>query len=190
MFMSTTKGSVLGAAAAMFAFAMSSEAAVIGTFVDQGGGVFRFDVTNNDAVAYSGFNFGGTPGAGDGGFSGSFSQALGNGTITFNTEASGSIAGIFAETYFFGATPTTSVNILDTTTSLEGAYDYGTTLIAPGQTITAAIFTTTNNTVPTFIGGFASNTNTTVPIVIPEPASLAAIGLAGLLGLKRRRRTA
>lgn len=179
---------ILAAALGAFCVAGVSQAQVVGEFVDLGGGVFSFEVTNNTAESFSGFDFGGIAGTGDGGFAGNFLQGVAPGSAVFDDNVNGLAFDAFPDTYFLGATPTAAANTVDTATNLEGAYNYSGSILDPGQTLTVALFSTSDQTSPTFLGGFAtSQTANTEITVIPEPGSLALLGLGGMALLRRRR---
>lgn len=173
-----TTGIALGVAGA-------TQAQVVGELVHLGGSDYAFQVDNNTGIDWTGFNFGGAPGIGDGGFAGNFQNPIGEGIISVNPSDTPTLG----ETFFSLPTGLTAVNVVDTQSSLEGAFDSGgDILLAAGQQdVVVAIFTT-DGSAPVFLGGAVQNTAGVEDIVlIPEPGSLALLGLGGLALLRRRR---
>jgi len=182
---------VLTTAAALI-FAGSAHAALIGSMelVDTGvavGNSTPVDVYNFVVTSTAGdglidtFDFTSLTG---GGFSGQFVV----GPQTFSTSPNLPNFGILiADSFFVSPVANPSaVGQVDTSTALEAAFSFTAAPLDASGGVVAAVFSVPAGApAPSFNGGFAVVDGADVPIV-PEPASLAMIGLGGLALLRRR----
>lgn len=158
----------------------AAQAALVGAFVDQGAGVFTFEVTNDGEGAINAFNVA---------FSGNFNQAFGLGAVKVGTTTDGLSFGT-PDTYFYNnGGGILEVSIVEGFTSQTGVFAWGGgDSIADGQTKVVAVFNTSDGIAPTLDSGFGSAGGSDIAIgVVPEPGSLALLGLGGLLIARRRR---
>jgi len=146
--------------------------------------VYNFVVTTTEGEgSITGFDF---TSATEGGFSGDLLQGL----TTFSTSSDLQNVGVVLGDSFFVspvASPT-AVQTLDTNTALESAFAFTSSPIdASGGVVAATLSVAAGGEAPVFEGGFALIDDQTFAIV-PEPTSIALLGLGGLILTRRRRR--
>ena len=190
------------------------EGTVVGDFIDLGDGIFAFEVTNNTDVDFTAIGFGANTSTASnhivGGFSGNFVNEgfFGSDVISFNT-SDGPLA-IFEFNPAFTATNTffsvesnpavlnnsfNPAGVVDTETELRGSFAIANFdndgnpafILGAGDTQILAVLATSDGVVPTFDGGEARIQGFDPVEIIPEPGSLALLGLGGLAMLRRRR---
>ena len=192
----------LGAAAlALTLTAGHASAAVVGQFVDLGTATDPF----NASVTYDvfGFQIASDEGpittldftsATGGGFTGDLVNTN-PGTFTFSDTTDFPVFGStpLPESFFVVPTgqapPAVTGSVVDSASTLEGFFSLqGTTPLVLDNTPTiVAVLTVTDGTTPAFVGGQAVVGGNLVDI-IPEPASVALLGLGTLALVGRRRR--
>lgn len=148
--------------------------------------VYNFVVTTTEGEdPIQGFDF---TSASGGGFAGTFLQGL----QTFSTSSDLPNVGVLlADTFFVSplASPT-AVQVVDDVNALEGAFAFAASpLDASGGVVAAVLTVVAGDPAPAFNGGFAVIGGQDVA-VIPEPATLALLGLGGIVMLGARRRKA
>jgi len=163
---------------------------------------YTFDVTNNTSTTITNI---GLDASDNFAFTGNFLQAGGNGVKATPALDADPLAGLFGlpadalqdDTFFIGSGTVIAPDLVDTTGELSASTFGSTGLdIAPGATESIAFFSVEQGAVPT--GGFGAPAIGLVNgqgqilgrIEVPEPGSLALLGLGGLALLGRRRRSA